>query len=107
MSSLPNILDLLNSDPPDLESSEGRKSKIKVKVKVDRKGKGKEKAVIDIVDVDEIRTRPKSRSPDALDVMGNRYIIEGLSSRGPEGKKRARSPVFVSPLNAPKLTSAG
>jgi len=93
MSHLPDILDLLRSDPPEFDSHNSRK--VKVQVKVDRKGKGKEKAVLDILDVEEVRKRPRSASPDALVGMGNHYLVEGLSRR-PEGKKRARSPVIVS-----------
>lgn len=93
MSHLPDILDLLRSDPPGFDSHES--SKVKVKVKVDRKGKGKEKAVLDILEVDEVRKRPRSASPNALVGMGNHYLVEGLSRR-PEGRKRARSPVTVS-----------
>ena len=95
MSRLPDILDLLRSDPPDFDSH--KSSKVKVKVKVDRKGKGKEKAVLDILEIEEVRKRPRSRSPDALVAMGNHYLVEGLSKRV-EGRKRARSPVMVSPL---------
>jgi hypothetical protein len=95
MSGLPDILDLLRSDPPEFETS--RSSKVKVKAKVDRKGKGKEKAVLDILDVEEVRKRPGSRSPDALVGMGNHYLVQGLSNRV-EGRKRARSPVIVSSL---------
>jgi len=95
MSRLPDILDLLRSDPPEFETS--RSSKVKVKFKVDRKGKGKEKVALDILDVEEVRKRPRSRSPDALVGMGNHYLVEGLSKRV-EGRKRARSPVSVSSL---------
>jgi hypothetical protein len=95
MSRLPDILDLLRSDPPEFETS--RSSKVKVKVKVDRKGKGKEKETLDILDIEETRKRPRSRSPDALVGMGNHYLVEGLSKRV-EGRKRARSPVSVSTL---------
>jgi hypothetical protein len=93
MSRLPDILDLLRSDPPEFETS--RSSQVKVKVKVDRKGKGKEKATLDILEIEETRKRPRSRSPDALVEMGNHYLVEGLSKRV-EGRKRARSPVMVS-----------
>jgi len=95
MSHLPDILDLLRSDPPDYDIPKSSKVKVKVKVKVDRKGKGKEKAVLDILEVDEVRKRPRSASPDALVGMGNHYLVEGLSKRV-EGRKRARSPVTVS-----------
>jgi len=93
MSHLPDILDLLRSDPPAFDPH--KSSKVKGKVKVDRKGKGKENAVLDILEVDEVRKRPRSASPDALVGMGNHYLVEGLSRR-PEGRKRARSPVIVS-----------
>jgi hypothetical protein len=99
-SRLPDILDLLHSDPPAFKSPRAS-SKVKVKVKVDRKGKGKAKApVVEILEVDELsRKRLKSRSPDALMAMGNHYLVEGLSSRRAEGtKKRARSSAVVSRL---------
>jgi hypothetical protein len=95
MSRLPDILDLLRSDPPEFETS--RSSKVEVKVKVDRKGKGKQKETLDILEIEETRKRPRSRSPDALVGMGNHYLVEGLSKRV-EGRKRARSPVSVSTL---------
>jgi hypothetical protein len=93
MSRLPDILDLLRSDPPAFDSH--KSSKVKVKVKVDRKGKGKQKDTLDILEIEETRKRPRSRSPDALVGMGNHYLVEGLSKRV-EGRKRARSPVTVS-----------
>jgi len=93
MSRLPDILDLLRSDPPDFDGH--RSSKVKVQVKVDRKGKGKEKVTLDISDVEEPRKRPRSRSPNALVGMGNHYLVEGLLKRV-EGRKRARWPVIVS-----------
>jgi hypothetical protein len=95
MSRLPDILDLLRSDPPAFDSH--KSSKVKVKVKVDRKGKGKEKATLDILEIEETRKRPRSRSPDALVGMGNHYLVEGLSKRV-EGRKRTRSPAMVSTL---------
>jgi hypothetical protein len=95
MSRLPDILDLLRSDPPEFETS--RSSRVKVKAKVDRKGKGKQKETLDILEIEETRKRPRSRSPDALVAMGNHYLVEGLSKRV-EGRKRARSPVIVSTL---------
>jgi hypothetical protein len=95
MSRLPDILDLLRSDPPAFDSH--KSSKVKAKVKVDRKGKGKQKETLDILDVEGVRKRPRSTSPDALVAMGNHYLVEGLSKRV-EGRKRARSPVMVSTL---------
>jgi hypothetical protein len=96
MSRLPDILDLLRSDPPDFDTPKSSRVRVKVKVKVDRKGKGKEKVPLDILDV-EVRKRQRSRSPDALVEMGNHYLVEGLSKRV-EGRKRARSPITVSTL---------
>ena len=93
MSRLPDILDLLRSDPPDYDVHQS--SKVRVKVKVDRKGKGKEKVTLDISDVESPRKRPRSISPDALVGMGNHYLVEGLPKRV-EGRKRARWPVIVS-----------
>lgn len=93
MSRLPDILDLLHSDPPDYNNP--KTSKVKVQVKVGRKGKGKEKAILDVLEVKEVRKRPRSRSPDALVEMGNHYLVEGLSKRAAV-RKRAHSPVLVS-----------
>ena len=106
MARLPDIMDLLRSDPPEIEINP---VKARVKVKVDKKGKGK--AGQEVVEVDVVkrkRTRPRSRSrpPDALMEMGNSYIIEGASDStftstttakraemaGSRIRKKARSP---------------
>lgn len=106
MARLPDIMDLLRSDPPGLEISP---VKARVKVKVDKKGKGKagqEVVEVDVVKRKRTRPRSRSRSPDALMEMGNSYIIEGTSAStytstttakraevtGSRSRKKARSP---------------
>ena len=106
MARLPDIMDLLRSDPPGLELSP---VKARVKVKVDKQGKGKagqEVVEVDVVKRKRTRPRSRSRSPDALMEMGNSYIIEGTSAStytstttakkaevtGSRSRKKARSP---------------
>jgi len=103
MARLPDIMDLLRSDPPEIEISPMKRS---VKVKVDKKGKGKagqEVVEVDVVKRKRTRPRSRSRSPDTLIEMGNSYIIEGTSTstftptaskkaEGNKSRKKARSP---------------
>lgn len=108
MARLPDIMDLLRSDPPGLEISP---VKTRVKVKVDKKGKGKagqEVVEVDVAKRKRTRPRSRSRSPDALMELGSSYIIEGTSTStttytstttakkakvtGSRSRKKARSP---------------